>query len=307
MHKKAHMAGIAFSIIFGLSFYQSKILLNHMSPIALIAYRFLLAFIVFELLRQFKLIKINVSLRKFMPLSIFIIGLFQPVAYFLFETFGLSYIPSSEAGLMIALIPIFVTIMSAIILKEKPKTLQVFFILLSFAGVITIQLSKVSLNLNYNILGFILLLLAALSAAAFNIASRSGSKKHKPFEITYYMTFLGMITFNSIYLIQLGIQGNMVDYVQQLLNINVILRLMYLSIAASIVGFILVNYTLSKLPAHVSSIYSNFATVVSVIAGYFLLNEQVTIYHMIGGALIIFGIYGNTRVNYINKRMRLKK
>ncbi|MFA7561594.1 MAG: EamA family transporter, partial [Candidatus Izemoplasmatales bacterium] len=59
MIKKAHVSGILFSIIFGFSFMMSKIVLDQISPIGLIAYRFLVAFIIFEILRLTKVIKIS--------------------------------------------------------------------------------------------------------------------------------------------------------------------------------------------------------------------------------------------------------
>ncbi|HKL47661.1 MAG TPA: EamA family transporter [Candidatus Izemoplasmatales bacterium] len=304
MNKWAHIAGIAFSIIFGFSFMFSKILLNQVSPMGVIAYRFLVAFLFFELLRRAKIIKINARFNKFLP--ILIVGVFQPVAYFIFETYGLNKTTSAEAGLMIALIPIFVTIFSAFILKEKPKILQVLFILVSFIGVVIIQLFKPNINFQADLLGFIFLLLAVLSAAAFNIASRIASKTSKPQETTYFMMFLGMITFNMIYLTQLTVKQELNLYFNNLMNLDVILPTLYLGVIASILGFFLVNYSLSKLPAHVSSIYSNIATIVSVMAGFFFLNEAIEIYHLIGGVLIILGIYGTTRVNYLIKRKRLK-
>ncbi|PKK87942.1 MAG: hypothetical protein CVV62_02360 [Tenericutes bacterium HGW-Tenericutes-7] len=57
MTKKVHLAGISMATIFGFSFMFSKVALVYVSPIGLIAYRFLIAFVVFEILRQFKVIQ----------------------------------------------------------------------------------------------------------------------------------------------------------------------------------------------------------------------------------------------------------
>ncbi len=303
MNKLPHISGIAFSIIFGFSFMMSKIALENITPIALISYRFLVAFLFFEILRLTKIIKIKINQKEL--LSIALVAIFQPVLYFLFETFGLNLTTSGEAGLMIALIPIFVTIMSALILKEKPLKIQLFFIILSFLGVILIQLFKNQLSFESSTLGFVLLLFAVISAALFNIASRSAAKSHKPHEITYVMMLFGAITFNSIYLVKLTIANELNTYINNFTKLNVILPIIYLGIIASIFGFFLVNYSLSKLPAHISSIYSNIATVVAVIAGAIFLNEPLRFYHIIGGAMIITGVYGAARINYLRTR-RLK-
>lgn len=303
MNKLPHISGIAFSVIFGFSFMMSKIALEHITPIGVISYRFLVAFAFFEMLRITKIIKIKINRKEFF--SILLVAVFQPVLYFLFETFGLALTTSGEAGLMIALIPIFVTIMSSIILKEKPLKSQLFFIILSFLGVLVIQIFKTQLNFESSTKGFILLLFAVISAALFNIASRSAAKDHKPHEITYVMMFFGALSFNMIYIYQLIRNNELNRYFTNLGNIQVILPILYLGIIASILGFFLVNYSLSKLPAHISSIYSNIATVVAVIAGAIFLKEPLTLYHIVGGIMIISGVYGAARINYLRNRRLL--
>jgi len=301
MQKKVHIAGILFATIFGFTFMFSKIALDYVTPIGLIAYRFLIALIIFELLKLFKVIEIH--LNKSTIKALMLVAIFQPILYFLTETYGLERTSSGEAGMMIALIPIFVTLLSALILKEKPKLIQIFFILLSVSGVLFIQLSKSSSGLAFEWLGFTLLLGAVLSAALFNIASRSASKTSKPYEVTYFMMLSGAITFNMIYIIQLIAERNLSSYITNLYHIELLIPILYLVIIASIGGFFLVNFALSKVPAHVSSIYSNLSTIVALIAGAVLLSERLYYYHYIGGLMIIIGVYGTVRFNrYANNK-----
>jgi len=303
MQKKVHIAGILFATIFGFSFMFSKVALDYVTPVGLIAYRFLIALVVFELLRIFKIIHIRFN--KTHIKALMLVAIFQPILYFLTETYGLERTSSGEAGMMIALIPIFVTLLSALILKEKPKLIQIFFILLSVSGVIFIQLSKSSSGITFEWIGFTLLLGAVLSAALFNIASRSASKSLKPYEVTYFMMFSGAITFNVIYIIQLILDRSLASYITNLYHIELIIPILYLGIIASIGGFFLVNFALSKVPAHVSSIYSNLSTIVALIAGALLLSEKLYYYHYIGGLMIIIGVYGTVRFNrYANKKLK---
>ena len=118
MKTKGHIAGISFALIFGFSFMFSKIALesSDVTPMGLIAYRFLIAFLVFEVLRLTKVIKIRFN--KEFAIPVFLVAFFQPILYFIFETYGLNLTSSSEAGMMIALIPIFVTIFSSFVLHE---------------------------------------------------------------------------------------------------------------------------------------------------------------------------------------------
>lgn len=293
MSKKVHIAGILFASIFGFTFMFSKVAMNYVSPIGLIAYRFLIAFLAFELLRLTKVVTIRFE-KKHMK-DLFLVALFQPILYFLTETYGLRLTTSGEAGLMIAMIPIFVTILSSLILKEKPRLIQLLFIFLSVSGVIFIQMFKMQDGIAFEVLGYLLLLGAVLSAALFNIASRNASRSLKPYEITYFMMLYGAVIFNLMYLVKLISEGRVMDYVTNLYHIELVLPILYLGIVASIGGFFLVNFALSQAPAHITSIYSNLSTIVAIIAGALLLNETLSYYHYIGSAMIIIGVYGTVR------------
>ena len=299
MNKVVHLAAISFAVIFGFSFMFSKVALDYVTPIGLISYRFLTAFLVIELLRLFGFIKIRLKFTYVK--SLLLVAIFQPVLYFLFEVYGLARTSSSEAGMMIALIPIFVSILSALILKEKPKVIQVFFIVLSVFGIIYIQVSKSSSGLQFELVGFLLLFGAVLSAAVFNITSRNASKVLKAYELTYFMMLIGAIVFNSIYLINLMEENRLGDYLGNLQHIELLGPILYLGVVASIGGFFLVNYALGHLEAHVASIYSNLATIVSIVAGAVFLGETLYYYHYLGSLLIVVGVYGTVRFNRKNK------
>ena len=300
MKTKAHISGILFALMFGFSFMFSKTALesNYVTPIGLIAYRFLLAFIIYEVFRLLKIIRINFSKKKL--LSVFFVAIFQPILYFIFEVYGLNLTTSSEAGMMIALIPIFVVILSTIFLNEKPTKLQLLFIFLSISGIFVIQIFKPNQeDSNSSILGLIILLGAVLSAASFNIASRKTSKTIKPLELTYFMMLFGAIAFNGLYIVQLLTNHTLNNYFDSLTHMEIIFPIIYLGVVSSTIAFLLVNYTLSKLPAHVSSIYANLSTVVAVITGHFVLHEELGVFGVIGGVMIITGVYGVARINSI--------
>ncbi|MFA6692603.1 MAG: EamA family transporter [Acholeplasmataceae bacterium] len=305
MRRNVHLAGVIYATIFGFTFMFSKVALDYVRPIGLIAYRFLIAIIVLEILRWFKVIHIRFEKKHFKHL--FLVALFQPILYFIFETFGIRLTTSGEAGMMIALIPIFVTILSSVILKEAPKKIQIFFILLSVSGVLFIQIMKSSSGLDVNLWGLLLLLGAVISAALFNIASRNASKTLKPYELTYFMMLGGALVFNTLYIVQLSIESRLGDYFTNLSHLELVVPILYLGVIASIGGFFLVNFALSKVPAHVSSIYANLSTIVAIIAGAWLLNEKLYYYHFIGAFMIIIGVYGTVRFNIGRGKPKIKE
>jgi len=179
--------------------------------------------------------------------------------------------------------------------------------LLSVSGVLFIQIMKSSSGLDVNLWGLLLLLGAVISAALFNIASRNASKTLKPYELTYFMMLGGALVFNTLYIIQLSIESRLGDYFTNLSHLELVVPILYLGVIASIGGFFLVNFALSKVPAHVSSIYANLSTIVAIIAGAWLLNEKLYYYHFIGAFMIIIGVYGTVRFNIGRGKPKIKE
>ena len=79
----------------------SKKALSIVEPFTLLSFRFLIAFIIMSLVVFCGIIKINYKGKNIK--NLLMLGLMQPVIYFIFETFGIQFSSSSEAGLMIAL------------------------------------------------------------------------------------------------------------------------------------------------------------------------------------------------------------
>src|SRR6056297_2055889 len=116
------LSGLGYSIIFGFSFLFTKNALTNINPFHLLAYRFSIAAITLTLLLFLGFIKISYKNKNVKILLLLVIT--EPVLYFIFETLGINKTTSSEAGLMISLIPVAVTILGAIFLQEKPSKKQ---------------------------------------------------------------------------------------------------------------------------------------------------------------------------------------
>lgn len=124
---KALIAVIIGNSIFGFSFLFSKIALQITMPSVLLALRFLTAFIVLNLIvfvgRAIKKKNgeklIDFSL-KGKPLKYaLLLALFQPVIYFMAESYGIKYTSSAFAGTIIAVIPIMGLIFDVLIMHVK--------------------------------------------------------------------------------------------------------------------------------------------------------------------------------------------
>ncbi|WP_286906215.1 DMT family transporter [Clostridium sp. UBA1652] len=285
-----YFTALVTNIIFGLSFLFTKKALMVSNPITLVAFRFLLAFIIMSLLIVIKVIKVNY---KNKPMKwLIVLAIIEPIIYFIFETYGLQRTSSSLGGLMIALIPIVVTILAIYFLNEKPSRKQVLSIILSVSGVVLIILMDGSKNSGNSILGVLFLSVAVFSAAFFNIIARKISKHFTAIEVTYFMMFLGAIFFNIVSVSNHILNGSLSNYFEPLKSSSFVLSILYLGILSSIVAYFLANFTLSKMEASKSAVFANISTIVSILAGVIFLKENFHLYHTIGSAMILIGVWG---------------
>ena len=285
-----YLASIGYATIFGLSFLFSKMALEVASPFKLISFRFLLAFVTMSILLILKIIKVNYKGKNIKDLIV--LSILQPVIYFIFEVYGIKYSSSSYAGVLIALIPVIVSIIGIYFLNEMPSKSQWFFIILSVSGVIYIVLHDSSSKGSNTLFGTICLFIAVVAGSIYNILSRKISSKFSSVEITYFMMGTGAFVFSFISIILDIVNGDALKFFTPLTNKNFVLSILYLGILSSIVAFFLINYALSKLPASKSTIFSNLTTVISIFTGVVFLKESFHYYHVVGSLMILSGIVG---------------
>lgn len=288
-----YLAGLGMASIFGLSFMFTKQALETLPTTRLLSYRFALASLLLTILWLSGILKLNY---KNKPLKeLLLLALFQPIAYFLFETAGVKLTSSSEAGIMIALIPVVVTIFAAVFLKERPGRAQLLFIFASVLGVVFIVLMSGSSASTGHFSGILFLFGAVMAAGVYNILSRKLSTSFTPVEITFVMMWAGAVVFNLISVTTGIVNGDIRSYVTSLGSVDTLIPVLYLGILSSVCAFFMVNYMLSKLPASNSAVFSNLTTVISIVAGVFVRHEAFHWYQLAGGILIILGVWGTNR------------
>ena len=288
---KAYLAALSFSAIIGFSFLFTKIALTYASPLTNLAHRYTIAALVLVILHQTKLI--NVSLSRKDILSILPMSLFYPLLFFIFQSFALQYISSSEAGILQALVPIFTLLLASVFLKEKTSLLQKFFLILSVSGVVFIFFSKgANFSKETASLGFLLMLGSVLANAINNILSKAKGGRYRSMDMTAVVIFVGFVTFNTLSLTSHYLEGTILAYLEPLVKLPYLLSILYLGILASIVTGSLSIYAIVRLGASTVSVFGNLGTVLTILAGALILHEPIYSYHVIGATLIIAGILG---------------
>jgi len=295
--KERRLSGIAAAIgsnlIFGFSFLFSRTALTRGVPVAtLLGLRFLVAFAAMTLLIAFRVLRVDFRgkhLPRLLPLV-----LIQPVLYFVCETFGIRMTSSSEAGIIIALLPIVSVVLAALFLRERQTGGRIAFVLLSIAGAVLIVLMSGS-RPSFNLLGTVLLFGAVLSAAVFNLLSRHLSDTFTGVEMTYAMMATGTLVFGGAAVFDTTRTGGFPDLLVHLADPVVLGALGYLGLLSSVAAFILLHRAVEGLGAARTASFANLATVVSIAAGTVVLRESLAWYHFVGSGLILIGVWGANR------------
>ncbi len=287
---KPILAAIICHFFWGMSFLASRMALDAAPVIVLLSHRFLLAFFVMSLLVPTRFANYRLRGKPFLPL--FLLGLLEPVIYFLGEQYGIVHSTTIFSGVMISTIPIFSILAAVPILKEKPTAGQMLFSLLSVGGVIGIGLlSRSSGTLDW--IGVVALLIAVFSAVAYTLLNRNISTRYSSFERTYVILATGAVVFTVMAAVT--VKGDITAYLQPFSSHKYLAAVLYLSVFCSVICFFLSSYCLSKLTVARATVFANLTTAVSVCAGALILHEPLPAVGILCTILILIGIYGVQR------------
>lgn len=282
------LCALGCEVLYGMSYIFTKQATQSASALSLLGWRFLLAFIVMNVLALMGIIKIRLKGKNLKPLLL--VALFSPVIYFIGETFGISSTTASESGVFLACIPVASLITSTLILKKKPSKLQVAGILITLAGVILTVLA-VGAASSLSITGYTFLMMAVISYALY-CAFVDRAEQYTGAEITYMMLVAGAIVFVILAVAEGLVKGNL-DQVAVLpfYNTGFLIAVLYQGIGCSVLAFFLSNVAIAKIGVNRTSSFIGVATVVSIIAGALLLKESFTLWQIVGAVVIIIGVY----------------
>ena len=285
--KLATAGALISNLIFGLSFMASRIALEHTSSAIMLSLRFAASVLIMLLLALTGIIKMDFRGKNVK--NLLLLGLFQPIIYFIGEANGIRLTNSSFAGIMISLIPVVTAIGSGIFLHEKPPKSAYLWILCSIAGVAVISLSQAGDGV-VQPAGILLLVLAVVAGAGFTLCSRSMADEFTAFERTFVMMVMGFVFFSIAAAVQEG--GAFVPLMKEAVSDKyVMLPILYLSLLSSVVAFGMLNYSVTYLDAAKVTVFSNIIPVVSLMAGVLVLGEPFSAVYLLGVVLILLGVY----------------
>lgn len=200
---------------------------------------------------------------------------------------GLKLTQAILASFLVASVPIFTLIAAHIYLKEKLTPRLILASIIAFFGVFIIIGKVNGITNTAQILGNLLLLLATLSWVAHEIIAKKLLKTYAGGTVAFYAMTIGAGTFLPFFLWEFWQNPNWVNQV----SLTGATGLAYGIFFASLAAYWAWQKGLALLPAGQASFFFYLDPVSGVILSMILLGEKLTPTLIIGGILIIIGVY----------------
>ena len=300
------------AIIYGLTPFFTLELSKSCDVPDILALRFLLSFSVMWVLKQLKIIKVNIGIKNFVIKKhrlpnlgyLLLAGLFEPILYMFFETLGISMTSSITAAVILSLSPISSCILEWFIFKTHPTPMQGVFLACGIAGVIYIAVNTSVEGGESNLFGIIFMILAIVSGNMFCAFSKKSSDKYSAFDITYISCMLGAFAFNAINIVRHIINGDILHYFDPYFEPKNILGFIVLGIMSTIIATSMNNYAISRVAMSTHSAFGGISTVVTVLVGVFFGEEIIRAYHLVGFPLILIRMIGVSTISIMRDKKK---
>ena len=288
-----HFVAFLTVAIWGSTFVFTKLLLQHgLSPAQIFTLRFIIAYLLMTIgclaTRRFKLFADSWRDEALMVL----LGLTGGSLYFLTENASMLYTTATNSSLIVCTCPLFALLLVAIVYRrtERITKLQAIGSLIACLGMAVVVLNG-RFVLHLSPLGDLLAFGACLCWAFYSLLMKPALKRYNTLFITRKVFFYGLITIIPYYFMVPGFPS-----MEVVLHPEVLWNLLFLSVVASMLCFVMWNWVIGKLGAVVATNWVYFNPITTILFAWWLLHEQITLWFLLGSLLIIIGMMLSDRV-----------
>lgn len=274
-------------IVWGATFIATKIALREVSPATIVWIRFgmgtlILGAVVFAR-KQFAIPERSEWLYFAM------LGFLGVTFHQILQATGLQTAKATTTAWIVATTPVFIAILGWLALKERLNGVQVIGMLLAMFGVLLI-VSKGNLSALFTgeegTFGDFLILISSVNWAVYTILSRRELARHPAARMMFFVMLLGWL-FVNLWIFGFG------PGVGELPNLTSSgwTAILILGIFGSGLAYIAFYDALQEIPASQIGVFFNVEPLVTTVLASFMINEAITAITLIGGAIVILGIW----------------
>lgn len=274
------------AIFWGGTFVAARMVAQHVGPYSASFLRFFTASLFLLVIITLKEGRIP-RLERHQVLPAILLGMTGVFAYNVFFFLGMKTIPAGRASLIVATNPVFISLLSALIFRERLNSAKVKGIFLCLTGA-TIVISRgdpLSIFTGSVGWGEIYVLCCVASWVAYSLIGKVIMKDFSPLAaVTYSCLIGGAALFIPACMEDLpGLIGSLypVDWI----------GIVYLGFFGTVLGFFWYYEGIRAIGPSRASVFINFVPVSGVFFGWLILGETVNLSLLAGAALVMAGVY----------------
>ena len=282
-----HLTAFLVVAIWGSTFVCTKILLvNGLTAAQIFTLRFIIAYVL--------LLAFSLTRRSFRcwadtwrdELIMAALGLTGGTLYFLTENSAMNYTTTTNTSLIVCCCPLFASLLIGWFYRsERMRPVQVAGTLMAVMGVTAVVLNG-RFVLHLSPLGDALALGANLCWAVYSLLMIPANKRYDAVFITRKVFFYGLLFMIPYFMVFPEMPPANV-----LLRGDILLNLFFLGSIASMACFLAWTWVMHKLGAIVATNYVYLNPLVTILFAWWILNEQITPWFLVGTVLILLGMY----------------
>lgn len=273
-------------LVWGASFIATKIALRDVSPITVVWLRFAMGVVIMggavAVRRQF-------ALPPAKDLGYFSLLGFLGIAFHQWlQSNGLVTSQATTTAWIVAATPVFIAVLGWAVLKESLGPVRIAGIALAALGVLLVvtkgDLASLALG-QFGAPGDLLVMISAPNWAVFSILSRRGLREHPAARMMFYVMTIGWLIATLPFL-----AGGGLGEISRL-TLSGWLGVSFLGIFCSGLAYIFWYDGLQSVPASQVGAFLYLEPLVAVVVAAFVLGEAFTLPALLGGAVILLGVW----------------
>ena len=211
--------------------------------------------------------------------------------YFLTENAAMLFTTATNTSLIVCSCPLFAMLLFAVFFRQSEKItrIQALGSLIAFLGMAVVVLNG-HFVLHLSPLGDLLAFGACLCWAVYSLLMKAAVSSYSSF-ITRKVFIYGLLTIIPYYILVPSDAGIFFSSPSHLFTLSTILNLLFLGVVASMLCYLTWNWVIGKLGPVIATNWVYFNPITTILFAWWLLDEKITIWFLLGSALILLGMY----------------
>ena len=295
----AEMGVLLTVAIWSANFVVVKAAIGELGPLTFTAARYVVATVTLFLLVRWRLGPVRPPAR--LALALVALGMLGFGGYQVLWSIGLTQITAGDSALIIAVSPVLTVLLAGAVGMDRVTTPKVAGALIAFAGVAVVVAAGHELSLGASLIGDLLTLGAAVLWAIYTVVGTRMLRQVDPLQATAWAVLGG-----TLFLLPFGL-FNVMTSPPAVVSLPAVVALLYSGALAAAVANVLVFNAIRLIgPARVT--VSQFLVPAgAVVLGAIFLAEPVGVAQVVGGAIIVLGVWLTRRPSILPASWRARQ